>query len=113
MQHHSLGRLLTLLADEHWRPIAACRTAEPDLFFPVSAADNNRLQVTEAKAVCAGCLVRRECLDFAIRTRQMHGIWGGLTEEERYPVVRAHQQRVHSAGAGAQPRLTPIGHSAL
>lgn len=101
MQHPDLARLLTLLADEHWRTVAACRSAEPDLFFPVSAADNNPLQVAEAKAICACCLVRRECLDFAIDSRQMHGIWGGLTEEERYPAVKAHQERVQSARAGA------------
>jgi WhiB family transcriptional regulator, redox-sensing transcriptional regulator len=34
--------------------------------------------------VCAGCRVRRQCLAFAQRTRQVHGIWGGLTERERY-----------------------------
>jgi WhiB family transcriptional regulator, redox-sensing transcriptional regulator len=105
MQHHSLARLLTLLAGEYWRAMAACGSAEPDLFFPVSAADNNQLQVAEAKAICAFCLVRRECLDFAIQTRQMHGIWGGLTEEERYPAVKAHQQRLQRAGASAQTQL--------
>jgi WhiB family redox-sensing transcriptional regulator len=43
-------------------------------------------QVAEAKAMCAGCEVRAECLAFAMHTRQVHGIWGGLTEHERYPV---------------------------
>ncbi|HEX4288967.1 MAG TPA: WhiB family transcriptional regulator, partial [Trebonia sp.] len=33
---------------------------------------------------CARCPVRSECLDFALRTRQMHGVWGGTTAEERY-----------------------------
>jgi hypothetical protein len=27
--------------------------------------------------------VQRECLAFALRTRQVDGIWGGLTERER------------------------------
>jgi WhiB family transcriptional regulator, redox-sensing transcriptional regulator len=40
--------------------------------------------VAEAKAIYARCLVRRQCLDFAIRTRRLHGIWGGMTEVERY-----------------------------
>jgi WhiB family redox-sensing transcriptional regulator len=95
MQRHNLSLLLPLLTGgELWKPMAACSSAEPDLFFPVSAADSNPDQVAEAKAICARCLVRRECLDFAIRTRQMHGIWGGMTEEERYPVVKAHQQEL-------------------
>ena len=36
-----------------------------------------------AKAVCARCLVQAECLDFALRVHEPHGIWGGLTEAER------------------------------
>jgi WhiB family redox-sensing transcriptional regulator len=100
MQEHNLTRLLTLLAvDEQWKPMGACGSAEPDLFFPVSAAASNPVQVAEAKVVCARCVVRRECLDFAIATRQMHGIWGGLTEEERYPAVIAHQQRMQDASS--------------
>lgn len=94
MQRHNLAFLLTrLVGGGHWKSMAACGSADPDLFFPVSASASNQLQVAEAKAVCARCLVRCECLDFAIRTRQMHGIWGGMTEEERYPAVRAAQQR--------------------
>jgi len=27
----------------------------------------------------ARCPVRTQCLAFALRTRQVHGIWGGLT----------------------------------
>jgi WhiB family redox-sensing transcriptional regulator len=108
MQHHDLARLLALLGSgEQWKSLAACGSAEPDLFFPISPAASNQVQVAEAKVVCARCLVRRECLDFAIRTRQMHGIWGGMTEEERYPGVKAHQQeaaRSASATADAQAR---------
>lgn len=77
-----------LIAGEHWRTVAACRAADPDLFFPVSASANNRQQVADAKAICACCRVRRECLDFALRTRQLHGIWAGLTEEERYRLTK-------------------------
>jgi WhiB family redox-sensing transcriptional regulator len=82
------------MVGEDWKSVAACRTAEPDLFFPVSAAENNRPQVSEAKRICGRCAARGRCLAFSIETRQMHGIWGGLTEEERYPLVRAEQHRV-------------------
>jgi len=104
MQRQNVSLLLPLLTGgELWKPMAACSSADPDLFFPVSPAASNPVQVAEAKAICARCLVRRECLDFAIQTRQMHGIWGGMTEEERYPAVKAHQQRL-GLDAG---RLTP------
>jgi WhiB family redox-sensing transcriptional regulator len=103
MQQHDLALLLARLAGGgYWKSMAACGSADPDLFFPVSASASNPSQVAEAKAVCARCLVRRECLDFAVRTRQMHGIWGGMTEEERYPVVKAEQQRAHTTRASAQ-----------
>jgi WhiB family transcriptional regulator, redox-sensing transcriptional regulator len=71
-------------ARENWRAAAACRSADPDLFFPVSDFGRGLNQAAEAKAICARCRVRRECLAFALRTRQVHGIWGGLTERERY-----------------------------
>ena len=72
----------------HWRSAAACRFADPDLFFPVSSSGRALEQVAEAKAICAGCPVRPECLAFALRTGQLHGVWGGLGEQERYLVWR-------------------------
>lgn len=37
----------------------------------------------KAKAVCALCPVREECLDYAIKADHRNGIWGGLTYNER------------------------------
>ncbi len=71
------------LTGSGWWQLAACRSADPDLFFPVSGAGPALAQAAAAKAVCAACPVRRECLTYAIFTRQQHGIWGGLTEDER------------------------------
>ena len=65
------------------RLLAACRHADPELFFPVSASGPSLDQVTQAKAICAGCPVRQQCLAFAMDTRQDHGVWGGMSEEER------------------------------
>jgi WhiB family transcriptional regulator, redox-sensing transcriptional regulator len=62
-----------------WRGRAACLGADPDLFFP--EGDDPRSDA-EAKAICAGCQVRTPCLEFA-GTELEHGIWGGLTEDER------------------------------
>jgi WhiB family transcriptional regulator, redox-sensing transcriptional regulator len=71
------------LTEKNWRLRAACQSIDPELFFPVSSAGKSLEQVEEARAVCARCLVRRQCLAFALRTRQAHGIWGGLTAQER------------------------------
>ena len=66
-----------------WWAAAACRSADPDLFFPISDSGPALMQAAQAKAICATCRVRRECLAFALRTGQIHGIWGGTTEDER------------------------------
>jgi WhiB family redox-sensing transcriptional regulator len=66
-----------------WRTAGACLNADPDLFFPVAVGAAARLQVTRALRICDGCPVRQECLDFAMRTREAAGIWGGTTPEER------------------------------
>ena len=66
----------------HWRRLAACRHADPELFFPVSASGPCLDQVTRAKAICAGCRVKRQCLAFALGTRQEHGVWAGMSEQE-------------------------------
>jgi len=42
-----------------------------------------REQTAQAKAVCAGCPVRAECLAWALEQRIEFGILGGLTEHER------------------------------
>jgi WhiB family transcriptional regulator, redox-sensing transcriptional regulator len=65
-----------------WRQ-AACRSADPELFFPVSSAGASLEQVAQAKAVCAACIVRRQCLQYAFAANEIYGVWGGMTEEER------------------------------
>ncbi len=66
-----------------WRERAACRDVEPETFFPTATTGPARdAQVAEAKAVCARCPVRAECLTEAL-ARIPYGIAGGLTEDER------------------------------
>ena len=83
---------------------AACRSADPDLFFPISASGPALEQAAKAKAICATCPVRRECLAFALRTGQVHGIWGGTTEDER---AAAPRRTVSGRPAGRQALLGP------
>ena len=66
-----------------WWDAAACGTADPEMFFPVSAFGPGMDEIARAKAVCASCRVRRQCLQYALATHQVHGVWGGTTEEER------------------------------
>jgi WhiB family redox-sensing transcriptional regulator len=73
-------------ADELWQLKAACRGPQSSVFFPPShfeRKDEKELRETRAKAICATCAVRKPCLEYALRIREPHGIWGGLNELER------------------------------
>jgi WhiB family transcriptional regulator, redox-sensing transcriptional regulator len=76
-----------------WISRGACRQVDPDLFFPIAAATSPAVrQVEAAKAVCARCAVRAECLSYALATMP-EGIWGGTTEEERLAARRSPGRR--------------------
>lgn len=82
--------------DMAWQRQANCLGVHPDLFFPERGASTK-----EAKAVCEECVVRDDCLEFALRNGEKFGIWGGLSERERRRIrrdrARAMQQRAASA----------------
>jgi WhiB family redox-sensing transcriptional regulator len=83
-----------------WVNRAKCRNEDPELFFPIGCTGPAAMQVEAAKAVCAGCSVREECLEWAIRTGQDSGVWGGLAEEERRALRRAMRRTARLAGTG-------------
>lgn len=71
-----------------WRQEAACRDADPEVFFPNGTTGPALAQITAAQSICATCPVTADCLDWAVETGQDNGIWGGLTEDERRDVRR-------------------------
>lgn len=76
---------------DRWTDRAACRDADPDLFFPASEDMARRAvarQVARAKAICASCPVWATCLAWAVQNGQDHGVWGGLTARERRRLTR-------------------------
>lgn len=77
-----------------WQDGAACTgTAMPLFFGPDRETQAEReAREGEAKAVCASCPVRAECLAYALRHSVRYGIWGGLNEAER-PLERRRRAR--------------------
>ncbi|XVV39765.1 WhiB family transcriptional regulator (plasmid) [Streptomyces sp. CA-100214] len=71
-----------------WRARSACRTEDPDLFFPLGNTGPALLQIQEAKAVCRRCPVMERCLQWALESGQEHGVWGGTHEDERRRMKR-------------------------
>jgi WhiB family redox-sensing transcriptional regulator len=78
-----------------WQEEANCLGVDPDLFFPERGASTR-----EAKAVCRGCEVRVDCLEYALAHGEKFGIWGGLSERERRRVRRQRAlERRNAIGA--------------
>jgi WhiB family redox-sensing transcriptional regulator len=76
--------------DDLWQAKAACRGPQASVFFPPShfeRKDEKEAREARAKAICTACPVRRPCLDYALRIREPHGIWGGLNELERKQIL--------------------------
>lgn len=67
-----------------WQEAAACRGKDPDLFFP----DVGQTWSAEARAICASCEVRVECLEHALAKPEQRGMWGGYSAEERRDLIR-------------------------
>jgi WhiB family redox-sensing transcriptional regulator len=85
------------VADDTWRDHALCRDTDPELFFPIGTTGQAIVTQDHARRVCGDCLVKQECLDYALDTNQDSGIWGGLTEEERRVIRRKRAAAARSA----------------
>ncbi|MEO3974761.1 WhiB family transcriptional regulator [Streptomyces sp. CAU 1734] len=77
-----------------WQRDAACVSEDPELFFPVSTLGPGAEQVARAREVCDRCPVADACLEWAGRTGQRAGVWGGV------PATQRRSVRYASAGAG-------------
>ena len=84
-----------------WMAEALCREVGSEVFY-AEAPDGitgkflaawNREANAQARSVCAACPVRLECLDHAIDTDEKHGIWGGMTPDERREEARRRADR--------------------
>ena len=84
--------------NNNWQDQANCLGVDPDLFFPERGASTR-----EAKEVCRGCVVRMDCLEYALVNGEKFGIWGGMSERERR---RIRRQRALARAAAAAPAHT-------
>jgi WhiB family transcriptional regulator, redox-sensing transcriptional regulator len=77
-----------------WQSRANCMGVDPELFFPERGSSTR-----EAKEVCRGCVVREDCLEYALANGEKFGIWGGMSERERRRVRR--MRILERSGVGA------------
>jgi WhiB family redox-sensing transcriptional regulator len=80
-----------------WQEYANCLGVDPDLFFPERGASTR-----EAKEVCRGCVVRDDCLEFALVNGEKFGIWGGMSERERRRLRRQRAIARRASEAASQ-----------
>jgi WhiB family redox-sensing transcriptional regulator len=61
-------------------------------FHPDGERNPSRARRTaRAKQVCAHCPVLQSCREFALRTREPFGVWGGLAESERRAILEGSE----------------------
>jgi WhiB family redox-sensing transcriptional regulator len=57
------------------------------MFFP-----NRGESTREAKAICNGCLVKKQCLDDAVELKEPAGVRGGLSTKARRTIIAERRQ---------------------
>lgn len=68
-----------------WQQHAACRGANPNVFFPERG---NTVAAHMALAVCANCPVTDPCLEQALLDCETEGVWGNTTPKQRRTLRR-------------------------
>lgn len=86
--------------DLDWQLYAACKGEDPELFFSpeMEYAQERLRREAKAKAICHGCPVWRDCLEYRLGAEHQldGGIWGGQDEGERW---RLRKRRIRAAAA--------------
>ena len=80
--------------DTSWMAKGNCADKHPSVFFP-----SDGVGVEKARKICADCPVKESCLEYALRNRIDHGVWGGASERERRRILK--RRRLEAAKASA------------
>lgn len=77
--------------ENQWMAQGNCADKPATLFFP-----SDGVGVEVARRICGTCAVKEQCLEYALRNRIDHGVWGGTSERERRRILR--RRRLDRAG---------------
>lgn len=94
-----------------WRQHASCANLDTNMFFPVGLTGNSIEQTNLAKSICSDCPVAKQCLEFALRTLQDYGVWGGRTEDERRAIRRSRRAAARKAATAAAAAMAEAAQS--
>lgn len=82
-----LGYDKKFLEELHWQESALCAQTDPDVFFPEKGGST-----APATSICKRCEVRADCLEYAISNDIRHGIWGGMSDNDRRRISRERRR---------------------
>lgn len=76
----------------HWKKRGYCRTMDPEVFFAQGRGNLGAIQ--QAKEICkTKCPVIMKCREYALDNNIDHGVWGGLSTNQRTKMRRRRKQR--------------------
>ena len=75
--------------DTSWMAEGNCATEPPETFFP-----SDGVGVEKARKICQTCPAQGQCLEYALRNRIDHGVWGGHSERSRRRLLKARKETV-------------------
>ena len=90
---HTRAKTPDTVRGDDWRDQARCVGRYELFHVPNDAWTSHPEQEAEAKAVCATCPVRAQCLALAIEKGDQHGIFGGRTPNERRAIQRRRARK--------------------
>jgi WhiB family redox-sensing transcriptional regulator len=74
---------VTRYKDRDWRADAECLGVHVNVFYPRQKKDTR-----EAREFCGVCPVTRECLTFALSSRDRFGVFGGTSWPQRRRMLK-------------------------
>ena len=101
MSQRQMGGTAAAAADwQEWG--ATCVGEDPSVFFAPDyweTTEEKRAREAKAKLLCRACPVRPQCLEFGLTASEGHGVWGGLSEDERRSLRRSRQREARRLAA--------------
>ena len=86
----------------------ASKEGNYDTFFPEDNVVGQKDPTARAKAICADCPVRMDCLDYAIRNHVNYGVWGGMSTKQRTQVARQRRREAKFLVEQSQTAVSEI-----
>ena len=97
-----------MIAGREWVQDAVCRGTphSNEMMFSFS-----RQGIELAQMLCSTCPVRVQCLRYAIRQGEDHGVWGGVEAKDRYQLRRGKLRKVRMYVGGKWRIVDPFSEN--